>query len=79
MPIQQRKSSISSLDPLQTAAPYSTRSKLLDGSISVTAQRWPHFLYDSEEYDVDDMDKGLTRGYVLVRVSVIIQHVLYSG
>ena len=40
-----------------------------DGTIKVTAGDWPTFLYNEQEYDPKEKDKGLLRGYLLVRVS----------
>jgi hypothetical protein len=40
-----------------------------DGSIQITDEDFPSFLYESEtHYDADNEDIGLFRGYLLVRV-----------
>jgi len=44
------------------------RARLLDGSIKVVADDWPNFLYDEDMYDPNELDKGLLRGYFLLRV-----------
>jgi len=44
------------------------RAKFLDGSIQVTANDWPNFLYEEDVYDPDELDKGLLQGYFLLRV-----------
>jgi len=44
---------------------------LKEGLLRVTAADWPSFLYDDTEiYDPMQKDKGLLRGYLLVRVSI---------
>ncbi|THH19111.1 hypothetical protein EW146_g1981 [Bondarzewia mesenterica] len=42
--------------------------KLLDGQIQVTAADLPTFLYEGEDFDPDDLEKGLLRGELVVRV-----------
>jgi hypothetical protein len=43
-----------------------------DRKIRVRASHWPTFMYNfSEKYDPDNMDLGLCRGLILVRVSVL--------
>lgn len=45
--------------------------RLRDGTFPVYADQWPAFLYDSSndfEYDPDNLDHGLLRGYFLERV-----------
>jgi hypothetical protein len=44
------------------------RAKFLDGTIKVVADDWPAFLYDESMYDPEEIDKGLLRGYFLLRV-----------
>jgi hypothetical protein len=46
------------------------RAKFLDGSIEVVANDWPNFLYEESVYDPNEIDKGLLRGYFLLRVRV---------
>ena len=46
----------------------SIQTGLLNGTISATANQWPHFLFENDEYDPENLDQGLLRGYVLVRV-----------
>jgi hypothetical protein len=42
-----------------------------DGTIKIRAGDWPWFLYDnSEELDLDEQEKGLCQGYILLRVSI---------
>jgi hypothetical protein len=42
-----------------------------DGRIKIRANHFPTFLYDEspEGYDPREIDKGLCRGYLLLRVS----------
>jgi hypothetical protein len=44
------------------------RAKFLDGTIKIVANDWPAFLYDESMYDPEEIDKGLLRGYFLLRV-----------
>jgi hypothetical protein len=46
---------------------YSVLAQLRDGRISVVASDFPSFLFD--KYNPDDIDEGLLKGYLLVRVS----------
>ncbi|THH13550.1 hypothetical protein EW146_g6684 [Bondarzewia mesenterica] len=41
---------------------------LLDGQIQVTAADLPTFLYEGKDFDLDDPEKGLLRGELVVRV-----------
>jgi hypothetical protein len=44
-------------------------TKVNDGTIRIRAAEWPAFLYDQKtEYDPENEEKGLLKGYVLVRV-----------
>jgi hypothetical protein len=54
------------------------QTKLITGAINVTADEWPHFLYDNDEYDSEEVDKGLLCGYLLLRVSVIVITELFT-
>ena len=45
-------------------------SALRDGSLKATAGNWPSFMYEEAEYDPQDLEKGLLRGYTVVRVSL---------
>ncbi|THH07281.1 hypothetical protein EW146_g9367, partial [Bondarzewia mesenterica] len=49
--------------------------KLLDGQIQVTAADLPTFLYEGEDFDPNDPEKGLLRGELVVRVW---QHIFQS-
>ncbi|THH18527.1 hypothetical protein EW146_g2477 [Bondarzewia mesenterica] len=42
--------------------------KLLDGQIQVTAEDLPTFLYEGENFDPDDPEKGLLHGELIVRI-----------
>ncbi|EMD41494.1 hypothetical protein CERSUDRAFT_70035 [Gelatoporia subvermispora B] len=55
---------------------YRAREKLRCGDFKVTARQWPYFLYDENEFDPDDVEKGLLLGHALKRV---LQHVLTSS
>ncbi|GLB33255.1 hypothetical protein LshimejAT787_0101390 [Lyophyllum shimeji] len=60
------------LCPIQAVAefdknPAETIAKLQDGRIQATADDIPAFLYPDNEFDPDDMDKGLLRGPLVVR------------
>jgi hypothetical protein len=46
-------------------------TKANDGQITIKASGWPSFMYDEEQFDEDRVEKGLCRGYFLVRVSVV--------
>lgn len=45
---------------------------LREGSLKVTAGDWPTFMYNESKYNPEDKEKGLLRGYTVVRVSTII-------
>jgi hypothetical protein len=45
---------------------------LQEGTLQMTGAEWPTFLYDEALYDPEEPDKGLLRGYLLVRVRHII-------
>ena len=49
-----------------------TRNKIQSGSLKVTAALWPAFLYPGdtpgENFDPENIIKGLFRGYLLERV-----------
>jgi hypothetical protein len=40
-----------------------------DGQIAIKASKWPSFMYDEDEYDEERAERGLCKGYFLVRVS----------
>ena len=44
--------------------------KLQDGRIVVTSQDLPTFLYENSKYDPIEMDSGLCRSGILVRVRI---------
>ena len=46
-------------------------TKVNDGQITIKASTWPSFMYDVDEFEEGRVDKGLCRGYFLVRVSSI--------
>lgn len=54
-------------------------NKFKDGTIEVLANAWPTFLYEHDVYDPDDLELGLMRGALLVRVSLrfSILHAIY--
>jgi hypothetical protein len=58
-----------SLLPAQLTVLFRYRAHFLDGTIRITANKWPHFLYPTRAYDPNDIDRGLLQGYLLVRVS----------
>lgn len=43
--------------------------KLQDGRISVSSQDFPLFLYSEANYNEEDLEAGLCRGLLLLRVS----------
>jgi hypothetical protein len=45
-------------------------TKVNDGQIKIKAAAWPSFMYDLDEFDVRRAEKGLCRGYFLVRVCI---------
>jgi hypothetical protein len=46
--------------------------KLEDGRITVSANDLPTFLYENSAYDPMDMEKGLCRSDILLRVSILL-------
>ncbi len=42
--------------------------KLADGKIEITASYWPSFLYCQKLYKPNDIESGLLKGYLLLRV-----------
>lgn len=48
---------------------YSTLLQLQNGQLKMTAKNWPAFLYEEGIYDPEQIDLGLLRGYLSVRVS----------
>jgi|ERR1700722_2379895 hypothetical protein len=53
---------------LPTQLFHSFVGKLLDGRIKMLADDWCTFLYEDGVYDESELDKGLLRGYFLLRV-----------
>src|SRR5882762_9577348 len=48
------------------------RTNVNDGQIEIWASEWPWFMYDNADpLDPEEEDKGLCRGYILVRVSPV--------
>ena len=45
--------------------------KVNNGQITIKASMWPSFMYDVDEFEEGRVDKGLCRGYFLIRVSAI--------
>lgn len=51
--------------------------KLEDGRIPVSSTDFPAFLYSGEtQYDSEDIQEGLCRGSLLVRVHIISVHLV---
>lgn len=46
-----------------------------DGWIKITAFNYASWMYDTEMYDPDEIDRGLLRGYFLRCVSLPLIHV----
>jgi hypothetical protein len=51
------------------SATYRFLQRLCDGLIQVNDEDWPSFLYENGDFDPEAIDKGLFKGYFLVRVS----------
>lgn len=49
-----------------------------DGKIKIRTKHWPSFLYDEGEYDRDERDKGLFKGYLLLWVHLSTSYVVVS-
>ena len=48
-------------------------ARVSDGSVRIRASEWPSFLYDhNTAFDPEDEEKGLLKGYVLLRVSLLL-------
>jgi len=48
-------------------------NKLKDGRIKIMAEDWPTFLYDSHStYNPEDIEVGLMRGHLAVRVRICV-------
>lgn len=45
-----------------------TLAKLQDGRLPILSVDWVAFLYDQALYDPEDLEKGLLKGYLLLRV-----------
>ena len=45
-------------------------TKVNDGQISIKASAWPSFMYDVDMFEEGRIEKGLCRGYFLVRVCI---------
>ena len=45
-------------------------TKVNDGQISIKASAWPSFMYDVDMFEEGCIEKGLCRGYFLVRVRI---------
>ncbi|KAF4578288.1 hypothetical protein EYR40_001550 [Pleurotus pulmonarius] len=56
------------LCPIKYANEPDAIQRIKDGAIKVRASVWPSFVYADESYDPDNMDHGLLRGWLLVRV-----------
>ena len=49
-------------------------ARVSDGSVQIRASEWPAFLYDhNSAFDPEDEEKGLLKGYLLLRVSLLLQ------
>lgn len=46
--------------------------KFAEGKVKIRHDSWPMYLYDLDEYDPEDAEKGLFRNFPLVRVSTIL-------
>ena len=49
-----------------------------DGKIKIRTKHWPSFLYDEGEYDRDECDKGLFKGYLLLQVHLSTSYLVVS-
>ncbi|KAF4597891.1 hypothetical protein EYR38_006283 [Pleurotus pulmonarius] len=56
------------LCPIKYANQPDAIQRIRDGTIKVRASIWPSFVYEDGSYDPDNMDHGLLRGRLLVRV-----------
>jgi len=45
-----------------------TRIRELDPELELSAHSWPRFLYSRGEFDLDDVEKGLLQGELLIKV-----------
>lgn len=61
---------VSAISSLKLPLKFSAIQRIKDGTIRVHAGIWPTFVYEEGLYDADDIEKGLLRGWLLVRVSV---------
>lgn len=54
---------------------YSVRQNIRDGhpDFPVTGDGWPSFLYPGAKGDVNDVEKGLFRSAILVKVRVLLR------
>jgi len=39
-----------------------------DGKMKIWTKHWPSFLYDEGDYDRDNQERGLFKGYLLLQV-----------
>jgi len=53
------------------------RDEVANGTIPIVAEDWPTFLYEDNVYDPNELDKGLLRGYFLLRVSFLFNCKLF--
>lgn len=51
---------------------------MADGVIKVTVSDWPSFLYCQEEHVKDDLESGLMKGYLLLRVRKALSSLFHS-
>jgi hypothetical protein len=52
--------------------------KLRDGRIKMLADDWCTFLYEDGVYDEAEIDKGLLRGYFLLRVWFVVANFQFA-
>jgi hypothetical protein len=43
-------------------------ARVQDGKMKIRTKHWPSFLYDERGYDMNDRERGLFKGYFLLRV-----------
>jgi hypothetical protein len=53
-------------------------TRVQDGKIKIRTKHWPSFLYNEGEYDREERDKGLFKGYLLLRVRLTSSYLAVS-
>ena len=52
--------------------------RVQDGKIKIRTKHWPSFLYDKGEYDKEECDKGLFKGFLLLQVCFTSSYLVVS-